>query len=169
MRACRLVGVAVLGLAGFAGASAWAAAAGAVEAQAVTQEHRDTFDAQRLLRMGEVAHRIEDYDLAAEVYQKVVDQYPETRWARKAGQALEKIKAGVIIHLALWDPTVGGTPPGVQAAKLLRAGDMASSMRDAQTALKFYERAKNASPESKYAAIANSKIRWIRRWRNPGP
>jgi len=129
----------------------------------------DAYEARRWLWMGELAARLEDYDLATQVYQRVINRFPNTRWAATAQESLSQLKTGAQFSFALWDPVTGGTPTGVQAAELLHAGEVASAMRDWLIALQFYERAKTVAPHSQYARVAESRIRWIQNWHHPGP
>lgn len=129
----------------------------------------DAYEARRWFWMGELAARLEDYDLATQVYQRIGRRFPGTRWAATAQDSLDELKDHAQRSFALWDPAVGGTPAGVQAAELLHAGEVASAMRDWLIALEFYERAKTAAPGSEYARLAQSRIRWIQRWERPGP
>ena len=129
----------------------------------------ESYEARRWLWMGSIAARFEDYDLATQVYQRVVSRFPNTSWASTAQESLAQLKTGAGISFALWDPAAGGTPAGVQAAELLHAGEVAAAMRDWLIALQFYERAKIVAPHSQYARVAESRIRWIQNWHRPGP
>lgn len=133
------------------------------------EEYRDDYDARRMLLMGDIARRFEDYDLSTQLYQKVIDRFPDTRWASEAKAAIAQSKADAVQHLTLWDTKIGGSPEGEQSRRMLLAGNVAYQHGDALTALKFYERSYTISPDSLYGKQSASKIRWIRRWRNPGP
>ncbi|MBI4313447.1 MAG: hypothetical protein HY594_01380 [Candidatus Omnitrophica bacterium] len=133
------------------------------------EEYGEDYDARRMLLMGDIARRFEDYDLAVQSYQKIAERFPNTRWATQAASAIEAAKADAKQHLALWDTEAGGTPAGEHARRLLLMGDVAYKHGDALLALKFYERTYTVSSDSMYGRKAASKIRWIRRWKNPGP
>lgn len=148
--------------------SAMLAGTGPVMAESATVTG-DYHDARQWFRMGDIARAFESYDLAVSVYQRIIERFPDTRWARQAQRRIAAVRTEALAHLAPWDPEVGGTAPAVQAATLLRAGNMAYGMDDVVLALKFYERAQMAAPDSHYGRQAASKMRWIRRWKNPGP
>lgn len=144
-------------------------AMGELSPEATTKVTPEYYDASQWLRMAEVAHRFEDYDLAVGIYQKIIARFPSTRWARQAEAGITQIKADAKQHLAFYDPALAGTQAGVKAQAFLRAGNLAYSMNDPVIALRFYERARDAAPNSRYSRTAEEKIRWVRRWKNPGP
>ena len=138
-------------------------------ASSVTPEYVQSYDARGLLRAGELTNRFDDFDLATTFYDRVIKDFPNARWAQQAHQGLAQIKADAAQHLSGWDPSVGGTRAGVQAQRLLHAGDIAYGVHDYLLALKFYERSTRAAEGSRYAARASAKARWSRFWHNPGP
>ncbi len=129
----------------------------------------DAYEARRWFWMAELAARLEDYDLATQVYQRLISRFPNTRWASTAQESLDELKDHAQRSFALWDPAAGGTPAGVRAAELLHAGEVAAAMEDWLVAQQFYERARTAAPGSEYARLADSRIRWIRHRHPTGP
>lgn len=129
----------------------------------------DSYEARGLLHIGDMAREFEAYDLAVQAYQRVMDRFPGTRWAKRAEQGIVQVKVAAKQVMAPWDPDLAAQAAGWRAQELLHAGDMAYEMDDTVIALQCYEQARAAAPESWYARRAESKIRWLRRWKDRGP
>ncbi len=132
----------------------------------VTEEYHE---AQRWLRVGDLARQFACYDVATQAYRRVTARYPGTRWAARAEEGLYYLASDAAQTPDPWNPALAGVPAAEQAQGLLHAGDLAYQAEDPLIALVFYERARAAAPGTSYAARAASKIRWVRRWTRAAP
>ncbi len=133
---------------------------------AVTEDYHD---AQRWLRVGDLARQFACYDIATQAYRRVTTRYPGTRWGARAEEGLEFVASDAAQIPDPWNPALAGVPAAVQAQGLLHAGDLAYQAEDPLIALIFYERARAAAPGPSYAARASSRVRWVRRWTRVAP
>lgn len=132
----------------------------------VTEKYHD---AQRWLRVGDLARQFACYDIATQAYRRVTTRYPGTRWAAHAEEGLGYVASDAVEIPNPWNPALAGVPAAVEAQGLLHAGDVAYRAGDPLIALTFYERARAAAPGTSYAARAASRVRWVRCWTRAAP
>lgn len=125
--------------------------------------------ARQWMHMGEMAQQFHAYDLAIQIYQRVMERYPGTWWAKTAEEGIAQVKLDAGPYTLEWDSHLAGTAAGLQAQQALYAGDLAYRLEDPEIALRFYERAQQAAPDSLYSRRAASKIRWVRHRTHLGP
>ena len=147
-------------------ATGWAKPSAAEATPTVTEAYHD---AQRWLRVGELARQFACYDIAMEAYRRVKARYPHTRWEALADDGIGLVESDGLEIPDPWDPALAGVPAAVQAQGLLHAGDLAYRAEAPLIALTFYERARAAAPGTSYAARAASRVRWVRRWTRVAP